>query len=98
MQTEQRQNIFTEENNRYKVCKDEHKKATNQFERGTVMKKEYVSPKVDVIKTRLESELLAGSNGVGGVPSEPGSAKAYGGDLDDFTDESMWGDETDVNN
>lgn len=28
------------------------------------MKKEYVSPRVDIIYTRLESELLAGSDGL----------------------------------
>ena len=61
------------------------------------MKKEYVSPKMDIIYTRLESEILAGSPGDGGLPGGTG-AKAYQGDLDDFTDESMWGDETDVNN
>lgn len=61
------------------------------------MKKEYVSPKVDIINTRLESELLAGT-GDGNMTGEPIGAKAYCSDLDDFTDESMWGDETDVNN
>lgn len=61
------------------------------------MKKKYVSPRVDIINTRLESEMLAGSPGDGGLPSRTG-AKAYSGDLGDFTDESMWGDETDGNN
>lgn len=60
------------------------------------MKKKYISPKVDIINTRLESELLAGSNG--GGTTQPINAKAYGGDLDDFADESMWGDDIDVNN
>lgn len=63
-----------------------------------VTKKKYVSPKVDIIYTRLECELLAGTNGGGGLPYGPNSAKAYGGDFDDFTDESMWGDVTDGNN
>ncbi len=61
------------------------------------MKNKYVCPKVDIIYTRLESELLAGS-GKGGGDVEPIGAKAYGGDLDDFTDESMWGDEANENN
>lgn len=61
------------------------------------MKKEYVSPKVDIIYTRLESEILAGSPKGGGDIQGP-NAKAYGGDLGDFADESMWGDETDGNN
>lgn len=61
------------------------------------MKKKYVCPKVDIINTRLESELLAGSGDGGGDIQGPG-AKAYGGDLDDFTDESMWGDEAIGNN
>lgn len=58
------------------------------------MKKKYVSPKVDIINTRLESELLAGSDGhMITPPIGGGDAKAYGGDLDDFADESLWGDE-----
>lgn len=61
------------------------------------MKKKYISPKVDIINTRLESEMLAGSVGGGGIDDSTG-AKAYGGDLEDFTDESMWGDEMDGNN
>lgn len=62
------------------------------------MKKKYVCPKVDIINTRLESEMLAGSKGNGGSDDLGAGAKAYSGDLDDFTDESMWGDEIDVNN
>ena len=58
------------------------------------MKKKYVSPKVDIIYTRLESEMLAGSTGEATTPPiGDGDAKAYGGDLDDFADESLWGDE-----
>lgn len=60
------------------------------------MKKKYVSPRVDIIYTRLESEILAGSDGGGGI-QKPNTAKAYDGDLDDFADESMWGDDIDVN-
>ncbi len=60
------------------------------------MKKKYVSPKMDVIKTRLECEILAGSKG-GGKVQPPDTPKPYGGDLDDFADESMWRDEIDVN-
>ena len=61
------------------------------------MKKKYVCPKVDIINTRLESEILAGS-GDGGGTTQPFDAKAYSGDLDDFADESMWGDEAIGNN
>lgn len=58
------------------------------------MKKEYVSPRVDIIYTRLQSELLAGSDGdIISPPIGGGGAKAYGGDLDDFTDEPLWNDE-----
>ena len=55
------------------------------------MKKESVSPRVDIIYTKMEDALLAGSEGDGKTP--PIKAKAYGGDLDDFTDESLWNDE-----
>ncbi|MCB6902021.1 MULTISPECIES: hypothetical protein [Hoylesella] len=55
------------------------------------MKKEYVSPRVDIIYTNVEDALLAGSDGKG--TSQPLGAKAYGGDLDDFTDEPFWNDE-----
>lgn len=67
----------------------------NQFEkRYKFMKKKYVSPKVDIIYARLESEMLAGSEGdMDTPPIGGGDAKAYGDDLDDFADESMWGDE-----
>ena len=61
------------------------------------MKKKYVCPKVDIINTRLESEILAGSN-IGGGIDEGSNAKTHDFGLDDFTDESMWGDETDGNN
>lgn len=61
------------------------------------MKKKYVSPKVDIIYTRLENELLAGSPKGDGDVEGPG-AKAYGDDLDDFADDSMWGDEANENN
>lgn len=68
------------------------------MKRGTGYEKKYVCPKTDMIDTKLESELLAGTNGGGGLPYWPNSAKAYGGDFDDLTDESMWGDVTDGNN
>ena len=55
------------------------------------MKKEYVSPRVDIIYTKMEDALLAGSEGDGKTP--PIGAKAYGGDLDHFTDEPFWNDE-----
>ena len=40
---------------------------------------------------KMEDALLAGSEGDGKTP--PIGAKAYGGDLDDFTDEPFWNDE-----
>lgn len=58
------------------------------------MKKEYVSPRVDIIYTNVEDALLAGSKGNAGSDDiGGGGAKAYGGDLDDFTDEPFWNDE-----
>ena len=57
------------------------------------MKKEYVSPQIDIISTKMEDALLAGSDGKGTTP--PIKAKDYSGDIDDFSDESMWGNETD---
>lgn len=60
------------------------------------MKKKYISPKVDIINTRLESELLAGTKIEGGVDHGT-KAKTYDFGLDDFSDESMWRDEIDVN-
>lgn len=63
------------------------------------MKKEYVSPRVDIIYTRLESELLAGSDGNIGFPGETDNkAKTYDFGLDDFSDEPLWNDEMDGNN
>lgn len=55
------------------------------------MKKEYVSPRVDIIYTNVEDALLAGSEG--NMTGDPINAKAYSGDLDDFTDEPLWKDE-----
>lgn len=57
------------------------------------MKKEYVSPRVDIIYTNVEDALLAGSKGTGSSDDIGGGAKAYSGDLDDFTDEPLWKDE-----
>ena len=56
------------------------------------MKKEYVSPRVDIIYTNVEDALLAGSEGHISGPTI-GDAKAYSEDLDDFTDEPLWKDE-----
>lgn len=55
------------------------------------MKKEYVSPRVDIIYTNVEDALLKVSEGNAG--SDDFGAKAYSGDLDDFTDEPLWNDE-----
>ncbi len=60
------------------------------------MKKEYVSPRVDIIYTNVEDALLAGSKGEGSIEG-PG-AKAYDFDQSDFSDESLWNDEMDSNN
>lgn len=64
----------------------------NEKKEVWIMRKDYESPKVDIIYTRLESEMLAGSEGKGDSEGI-GDAKAYGGDLDDFTDEPFWNDE-----
>ncbi|WP_156777901.1 hypothetical protein [Hallella bergensis] len=64
------------------------------------MKKNYVRPRADIIYTNVENALLAGS-GDGDATTPPiggGGSKPYSGDFDDFTDESLWGDETDGNN
>ena len=57
------------------------------------MKKEYVSPRVDIIYTNVEDALLAGSNGKGGIDDTAHGAKAYDFDQSDFSDESLWKDE-----
>lgn len=62
------------------------------------MKKNYVRPKAYIIYTNVEDALLAGSDGKGTTGGIGDGAKAYSGDFDDFTDESLWGDETDGNN
>ncbi|PNP96495.1 hypothetical protein BFS16_01005 [Hoylesella timonensis] len=61
------------------------------------MKKEYVSPRVDIIYTNVEDALLKVSGGGGGIDDET-HAKAYDFGQSDFSDESMWGDEADGNN
>ncbi len=55
------------------------------------MKKKYVCPQIDIISTKMEDALLKVSEGTGITP--PIGAKAYSGDLDDFTDEPLWKDE-----
>ncbi|GAB6950758.1 hypothetical protein JCM15640A_23430 [Hoylesella timonensis 4401737 = DSM 22865 = JCM 15640] len=55
------------------------------------MKKEYVSPRVDIIYTNVEDALLKGTNGGGDIEG-PG-AKAYDFDQSDFSDEPFWNDE-----
>ncbi len=56
------------------------------------MKKEYVSPRVDIIYTKMEDALLKVSEGTGPLPGGTG-AKAFNGDFEDFTDEPLWKDE-----
>lgn len=61
------------------------------------MKKEYVSPRVDIIYTNVEDALLKVSGGGGNI--DPGThAKAYDFEQSDFSDESLWNDEMDGNN
>lgn len=63
------------------------------------MKKEYVSPRVDIIYTNVEDALLAGSDTNIGFPGGTGNkAKTYDFGLDDFSDEPLWNDEIDENN
>ncbi|MFQ7113783.1 hypothetical protein [Hallella bergensis] len=62
------------------------------------MKKSYVSPRMDIVYMVIENRMLAGSNGTGGLPGGPGSAKAYGFDQNDFSDEFLCNDEIDGNN
>lgn len=59
------------------------------------MKKNYVCPQIDIIYTKMEDALLKVSDGNAGSDDigSGGEAKAYSGDLDDFTDESFWNDE-----
>ncbi|WP_276893953.1 hypothetical protein [Hallella bergensis] len=61
------------------------------------MKKNYVSPRADIIYTNIEDALLAGSDVNGHFPGGTG-AKAHDFDLDDFSDESLWSDEMYGNN
>lgn len=68
----------------------------NEKKEVWIMRKNYESPKVDIIYLMMEEEMLAGSDGGGTTP--PIGAKVFDGDLDDIADESMWGDEVDVNN
>lgn len=68
----------------------------NEKKEVWIMRKNYESPKVDIIYLMMGEEMLAGSDG--GGTTQPIGAKAYDGDLDDFTDESMWGDEANENN
>lgn len=56
------------------------------------MKKKYVCPQIDIISTKMEDALLAGSPGDGHVPGHTG-AKSYDGNLDDSVDEALWNDE-----
>lgn len=62
------------------------------------MKKEYVSPRVDIIYLMMEEEMLAGSKYGGHLPGGPDGAKAYDFDQNDFSGESLWNDEIDGNN
>lgn len=57
------------------------------------MKKEYVSPQIDIISTKMEDALLKVSDGKGPLPGGTDEAKAFNGDFDDFTDEPFWNDE-----
>lgn len=61
------------------------------------MRKNYESPKVDIIYLMMEEEMLAGSDGGGKLPGGA-DAKAYDFDQNDFSGESLWNDDIDVNN
>lgn len=61
------------------------------------MKKNYVSPRADIIYTNIEDALLAGSDGHIHYPGESG-AKAHDFDLDEFSVEPLWSDEMDGKN
>lgn len=63
-----------------------------------IMRKDYESPKVDIIYLMMEEEMLAGSDGGGHLPGGPDGAKAYDFDQNDFSGESLWNDEIDENN
>ena len=61
------------------------------------MKKEYVSPQIDIISTKMEDALLKVSGG-GGTIDNKTHAKTYDFDQSDFSDESLWNDEIDDSN
>lgn len=64
------------------------------------MKKNYVCPQIDIIYTKMEDALLAGSDGTGKLPRGPHGpgAKAYDVSIDDFSEKALWSDEIDENN
>ena len=70
----------------------------NEKKEVWIMRKNYESPKVDIIYLMMKEEMLAGSDGGGHLPEGPGSAKAYDFDQNDFSGESLWNDEIDENN
>lgn len=70
----------------------------NEKKEVWIMRKNYESPKVDIIYLMMKEEMLAGSKYGGDLPSGPGSAKAYDFDQNDFSGESLWNDEIDENN
>lgn len=70
----------------------------NEKKEVWIMRKNYESPKVDIIYLMMEEEMLAGSGGGGDLPPGPKSAKAYDFDQNDFSGESLWNDEIDENN
>lgn len=69
----------------------------NEKKEVWIMRKNYESPKVDIIYLMMEEEMLAGSDGGGGLPGGSG-AKAYDFDQNDFSGESLWNDEIEENN
>lgn len=69
----------------------------NEKKEVWIMRKNYESPKVDIIYLMMEEEMLAGSDGGGDLPGGAG-AKAYDFDQNDFSGESLWNDEIDENN
>lgn len=69
----------------------------NEKKEVWIMRKDYESPKVDIIYLMMGEEMLAGSKYGGDLPGGA-DAKAYDFDQNDFSGESLWNDEIDENN
>ena len=69
----------------------------NEKKEVWIMRKDYESPKVDIIYLMMGEEMLAGSK-YGGDLHGGADAKAYDFDQNVFSGESLWNDEIDENN